>query len=550
MPEDANFAATLSAQARARPTAHALIQPGRRRLAGAARWHRVTFAQLDDRSNRYADGLARAGVRRGDRVLYLLWPSADGYAVFYGLLRLGAVPAIIDPRMGLRRFLACVEALRPRGVVALPLLHALRVLAPRPFASAEVLITAGHRWFWGGRTLRQCLSEQAPVPELTAPEADCFIPFTSGSTGPAKAVYYDHETVRQQVARLREASGWREGMKVVMGFAPFVPYALADGLTVILPDMDFSRPAVAKPGRVLAAITDHQAECAFASPIVWVNLARHCERHQLTLGPLTHAITAGAPVPIDLHRRLGRLMGAGGKLFTPYGATEALPVTAAASDGLTETWEQTRGGYGTCVGTPVSGIEVRIIRVTDEPVPTWSDDLCVPQGAIGEIVVGGPIVSPAYLDRPDDTARSKIHRNGQVLHRMGDLGRLDATGRLWFCGRKSHRIETSAGMLAPVPIENIFNQHPRVFRTAVVGVGPAGNQIPVACVEMEEGETFSPGLEAELLALAKPTCFRGIVRRFLPHRGFPVDARHNSKIRREELAGWATRVIAGEAGRR
>lgn len=544
MPDDANFAMTLTDRARAHPGKTALIEPDARRASGGARWRSISFGDLDSLANRYAHGLARLGVSRGDRTLYLLRPSIHGYAVFYALLRLGAVPVLIDPRMGLQRLLACIEAVRPSVVLAVPLVHALRTFIRRPFAAARVLVTDGRRWFWGGARLSQCIADDAAFTfPPTAPGDECFLPFTSGATGPAKGVFYNHGMLRHQAVMMQAVCGWREEMRVVMCYAPFVPYALADGLTAILPDIDFSKPAAARSGRVIEAVTDHGAQCAFASPIVWMHVVRHCERTGIALPTLERAVTAGAPVPPGLHRRIRPFLHAKGRLYTPYGATEAMPVTTTHTGELAGTWERSRRGYGTCVGKPIPGVDVWIVRVTDDSIPVWTDDLRVAPGAIGEIVVGGAVVSPAYPQRPDETARAKIRRDGRVLHRMGDLGRLDAEGRLWFCGRKSHRIETCQGMLPTVPIENIFNEHPAVFRTAVVGVGAPGGATPVGCVEMEEGETFSPRLEGELRALAEGTCFEGVVTRFLPHRGFPVDARHNSKIRRDELAVWATQVL-------
>ncbi len=544
MVHDSNFAATLSRWARAQPNQTALIEPGKRR-GGKPTWRSITFGELESLADRYATGLSRCGVRRGDRALYLLQPSIDGYAVFYALLRLGVIPAFIDPRMSLPQLLGCVAAITPRVVLAVPAFHALRVLARRPFATAEVLITSGRRWFWGGRRLRDCLADRADfMPEPVTECDECYRPFTSGATGSAKGVFYTHGMVQAQVSLMREVCGWHAGMKVVMCFAPFVPYALADGLTAILPDMDFSRPATAKPQRVIEAVRTHGAECAFGSPIIWMNLVRYCEKDRVALPTLRYAVASGAPIQPGLHRRLGSLMHEKGRLYTPYGATEAMPITTTDTAALAPTWPQTRSGYGTCVGNPLTGVEVQVIRITDEPLPAWSDDLRVPQGVIGELVVAGAMVSPSYPGRPQETERTKILRDGQVLHRTGDLARMDAEGRVWFCGRKSHRIETRAGMLAPVPLENIFNEHPSVFRTALVGVGRPGSQTPVACIELERGERFSPRLEAELMTLADATCFKDVITHFLPHPGFPVDARHNSKIRREELASWAARKLS------
>jgi len=207
---------------------------------------------------------------------------------------------------------------------------------------------------------------------------------------------------------------------------------------------------------------------------------------------------------------------------------------------LGETWPQTAQGAGNCVGRLYPGMEARVIRVTDDPIAAWSDDLAVPVGTIGEIVAKGPLTSVEYKDLPEANAKAKLRdADGAVMHRMGDLGYFDAQGRLWFCGRKAHRLETSDGMVPNVPVEGVFNEHPKVFRTALVGVGPKGSQTAVLCVELRPGATWSDALEREVLALADGTRWAGVVKKVLVHPGFPMDARHNSKIRNEDLQAWA-----------
>src|SRR5262249_4116845 len=155
----------------------------------------------------------------------------------------------------------------------------------------------------------------------------------------------------------------------------------------------------------------------------------------------------------------------------------ALPVCSIGSkEILNETRRRTAEGAGVCVGRPVDEVKLRVIRISDEPTPAWSDDLCVPAGEIGEIVVSGPVVTRTYYRRPQSTALSKIgDTDGDAFwHRMGDLGYLDPQGRVWFCGRKSQRVQTAAGTLFTIPCEGVFNEHPAVFRTALVGVGEPG----------------------------------------------------------------------------
>src|SRR5690606_39338033 len=101
----------------------------------------------------------------------------------------------------------------------------------------------------------------------------------------------------------------------------------------------------------------------------------------------------------------------------------------------------TAGGAGLCVGRPVGDIEIRIVTITDDPLERWDDALCVEAGTIGEICVRGPVVTRAYFRRDASTRQAKILAgDGTFFHRMGDVGYLDASGRLWFCGRKAHRV--------------------------------------------------------------------------------------------------------------
>jgi acyl-CoA synthetase (AMP-forming)/AMP-acid ligase II len=539
---DANIALSLRRSAEQNPESAALILPNGRDANGAPAWQSLSFLELDGLADRYARGFSDIGVRRTDRALVLFKPSMEFYSVLYGLLRLGAVPIFVDPSMGLRNVLGCVAQVRPRVVVALPIVHALRLASRRAFRSAQVLVTAGRRWFWGGHNLSACLSEDpSPWPsESFAPDDEALIAFTSGSTGPPKGVSFTHGMVNAQTRLIGEQYGWEPGQTSVMCFAPFVLLTIARGNTTVIPDMDLSRPATAVPERVVEAIQAHNAERALASPIVWMNVARHCDSQGIELPELSQVLTMGAPIQADLHRRLRKLLREGTQLFTPYGATEALPVSSIGTDEiLGETWQRTAQGHGTCVGRPFPDVRIHVMRISEEPVEKWSDELALPQGEVGELVVDGPIVSPEYKERPDANAKSKVACDGRILHRMDDLGYLDEQGRVWFCGRKNHRLETQDGMIPAVPVEGVYNEHPKVFRTALVGIGQRGSQVPFLCVEMEAGEAYTPELERELAALAVGTQWEGLVQGFLVHTGFPVDPRHNSKIVREELAVWA-----------
>jgi acyl-CoA synthetase (AMP-forming)/AMP-acid ligase II len=189
-------------------------------------------------------------------------------------------------------------------------------------------------------------------------------------------------------------------------------------------------------------------------------------------------------------------------------------------------------------------MDVRVIRISDEPIPSWSEGLALPAGETGEITVKGPVVTREYFRRPEATALAKIpEADGSVRHRMGDLGYFDDKGRLWFCGRKSHRVATPEETLFTIPCEGIFNAHPLVRRTALVGVGGKAGKVPVLCVELEP-EADGEKVRRELLETAARFPSTRRIRTVLFHPGFPVDIRHNAKIFRERLAAWAEERIA------
>jgi len=539
---DLNVADGLRRHAHERGAAAALMFPASGYTTAAPAWDTWTFHELDCHSDAYARGFVAQGIRRGDRTLLLVKPSLHFYAVLFGLFKLGAVPVLLDPGMGARNLLTCIERTAPRAVIAMSAVHAVRTVIRRPFAAAEILITAGRRWFWGGSTLDTChVAGEAPfeVARL-GPQEDAAIIFTSGSTGVAKGVTSTQAMFAAQVRALGEMFDLTPGRIDHQAFAAFAIFDIALGMTSVIPKMNLSRPATADPADIVACLQGSQADVAFASPVVWQTVSRHCQEHGERLPHVKTLLTVGAPIPAYLHRRYRALLEPGVQVYTPYGATEAMPISSIGTDEiLNETWDRTARGAGTCVGAPAPGATVRIIAITDAPIHRWSDDLALPPDTLGEVVVGGEQTSPAYKDAPAANAAAKIADGDRVLHRMGDLGYLDDTGRLWFCGRKSHRLQTAAGVLPAVPVEGIYNEDPDVFRTALVGVGPVGEEVPVLCVELEPGTSWHPALAERLSALGEGTPYAGRVQRFLAHTGFPTDARHNSKIRREDLRPWA-----------
>ncbi|KLI99932.1 olefin beta-lactone synthetase [Luteimonas sp. FCS-9] len=544
--EAVNIAAALPRLARERPAQIALRCPGPD--GGYSDAHALSYAALDARSDAVAAGLAARGIVRGTRTVLMVRPSPEFFLLMFALFKAGAVPVLVDPGIDRRALRQCLDEARAQAFVGIPLAHAARVLLGWA-RSATVRITTGRRALLAEATLAQVERDGAGAgPQLAATAADevAAILFTSGSTGVPKGVVYRHRHFVAQIAMLRDAFGIPAGGVDLPTFPPFALFDPALGLTSIVPDMDPTRPASADPRKLHAAIARFGVDQLFGSPA----LMRVLAEHGAPLPGVRRVTSAGAPVPPDVVATMLGLLPPEASLWTPYGATECLPVAVVEGRELLALRTRTEQGAGTCVGRPVPPNEVRIIRVDDAAIAEWSDALQVQGGQVGEITVAGPTATDMYFGREAQTRLAKIAETRpdgsvRIVHRMGDLGYFDGGGRLWFCGRKGHRVVTATGTLCTEQVEPVFNVHPDVARTALVGVGPAGHQAPVLCVELRPGvgKAEHPRIADELRHIGAGFVHTAGIATVLFHPRFPVDIRHNAKIGRETLAAWAaTRV--------
>ena len=533
-----NISRPLTEMARLQPDTPAIIFPQEKRS--------LTFRELDQESDRIAAGLGRIGIGRGTRVALLVPPSPELFALTFALFKAGSVPVFIDPGIGARNMKGCLAEAEPEAFIGIPKAHVARRLLGWGRNSIRVTVVVGGRSFWGGIPLDALRSPVQAAPFIAAETCRddmAAILFTSGSTGPPKGAIYSHGTFAAQVDALRELYDIRPGEVDLPTFPLFALFAPALGMTALIPQMDFTRPGSVDPRMILGPAAEYSATTMFGSPALLNRVGRFGESHGSSFSHIKRVISAGAPVPASVLKRFAALLPDDAEIFTPYGATEALPVCSIGSrEILAETGAMTGEGHGVCVGRPVPSISVTIIPITDSPIAAWSDDLALPPLEVGEIAVRGPQVSRAYLNRPAATAMAKIpDSDGDIWHRMGDVGYRDKSGRVWFCGRKSHRVVTSGETMYTIPVEGVFNTHPAVFRTALVGVGMPGSQQPVLCVELEKktGKPEQEQIRTELLELGSRYPHTRNIRTILFHPAFPVDIRHNAKIFREKLALWA-----------
>jgi acyl-CoA synthetase (AMP-forming)/AMP-acid ligase II len=473
--EYCNVAGGLAEQAAQRGEATAMHFPtGLRR--GQIVYRDCSYKALNELSDAYARGLREYGIVRGTRAALMMPPGLDFFALFFALFKAGVVPVLIDPGIGLKPLKHCLAEAAPQAFIGITRAQAARAVLRWAPGSISKLVTAGPRLGWGGISTAQLaqLGERSSgaVLEATRPGEMAAILFTSGSTGIPKGVVYRHRHFTAQVRMLKSAFGIEPGEVDLPTFPPFALFDPALGMTTVIPWMDPTKPAKARPELLVQAIERFGVTNVFGSPALMRVLAGHTARENLKLPSIRRVISAGAAVPLETVQAMKSALPDESRIFTPYGATECLPVAMVSDWQLDErVARHTHGGEGICVGTPVAPNEVRIIAISDNAVDFLDETLCLPPGVCGEVIVHGPTTTDAYWQREEQTRLAKITDDkGRVWHRMGDIAYIDESGLLWYCGRKSQRVESGGEMLFPDQVEAFFNTHPEVFRTALVGV--------------------------------------------------------------------------------
>jgi len=541
-----NVAAALSRQAEQQPNATAIHYP-----AGGAfkrgKYASCSYLELNELSDCYARGLLEYGIEADTRTALMVTPGLDFFALFFAMFKAGVVPVLIDPGIGMKPLKQCLAEASPKAFIGVTKAQFARKFLGWAKESCEQVITAGPTFGLGGINLRELrkLGNRSSGEMLHEPDPQdmAAILFTSGSTGLPKGVVYRHRHFSAQVEMLKTAFGIQAGEVSLPTFPPFALFDPALGMTTVVPQMDPTKPAKANPELLVQAINEFKVTNIFGSPALLDTLSRYVVENGKRLESVTRVISAGAAVPIRTIRRMEKALYQDAEIHTPYGATECLPVSSISARQITQKiQDMSESGEGVCVGRPIEPNQVRIIKISDMAFEDFSETTQMPPGMPGEIVVSGPSCTDSYWKRDSDTSMAKIgDANGTIWHRMGDVGIMDGMGRLWYCGRVSQRIETGKEVLFADQCEAVFNQHPDLVRSAVVGIGARGAHIPVLCIEVKGklSPVDTERVHFDLLQLAQAFALTRSIHTVLFHPGFPVDVRHNSKINREELALWA-----------
>jgi acyl-CoA synthetase (AMP-forming)/AMP-acid ligase II len=510
-------------------------------------YQNLTFRELDILSNKFAIQLKEMGIEKNDKVLLFLRPSLEFHAMTFAIFKAGIIPVFIDPGMGKKNLLKCIKDIKPVALIAEKEVHLLSLLFPKVFQSIKYRVSPHPLLFPFKNKLNMEKMKKHKIhyfkTEEVIPSDLAAILYTSGGTGIPKGVIYTHEIFNEQTEILKDLFHLTTEDIDLPGFPLFSLFTISMGMKSVIPDMDPSRPSEVDPEKIYQNIIDQSPTFIAGSPAIWERLADFCLSHKRTLPSVKYVAMFGAPVSVKLHKKFKNILP-NGTTYTPYGATECLPVSNISGEYiLKNTAKLSEEGIGTCIGKPIPTNEVRIIKYVDKEISKIDEVTFQAPFIPGEIIVKGKVATPSYFEMETKTKEAKIYDHDSFWHRMGDIGFLDEDNKLWFLGRCSHQVfannETEIKTYFPIPVEAIFNRHVDVKRSALISVFKNGHTYPGIVIERKDGE-FLRGkdraiFESELLKMAKQFPHTKEINKIYFSNKFPVDVRHNIKIDRTKL---------------
>lgn len=482
----------------------------------------VTFAELSRRVEAGACALHGMGLRRGQVVLVFQPVSIELYEFLLAAFRSGIRVMLADPSAGKEFLSLCCQRLMPDAFFGSWKAQCLRIAVPA-LRRIDKTIVAGP---WFPRAMRWH-TDQGKMPMLAVPDDEpALITFTSGSTGRPKAAVRTHGFLLAQHRELSQSLGFENGETDLITLPVFVLANLASGVTSVLAATDLAHPGRPDAKAIRDQCTRHHVTRCTASPAFFEGLLKSPQG----IPAFQKIFTGGAPVFPDLLRRLCAALPEAA-IHSVYGSTEAEPIAHfSTSETDIETDALTRRGGGLCAGVPVPGIQLKII--TDR----WGEALGpmdaaefsrmeIPHGQAGEIIVAGDHVLGGYLDGIGDD-ETKIHVAGDVWHRTGDAGWIDAAGRLWLLGRCAAKLPSFAApaeipldaLRYPFAIECALRETFPEIRTAAIEWH--GRRLLVVGKQLDTKNTESMRLAACDLGIEDVICVDAL----------PLDRRHHAKI--------------------
>ena len=548
--EQANVSSHIVELAKVSAYKQAIICLSGRDTNGKMAYSHLTFRQLNQRSNELARGLQQAGVIRGTRAALQMVPGIEWFSIAYALLKIGAVPILLQPALGMKKMAQCVKAVEPEILITEPKYQALQIINASNYQSVHLQINTEKRWFSKGiaiTDLQKSETASFQPAEMRNNDTGMIVFSTSCESESPKPTVFTHGMLNAIIELIKSVMSVTLESTLVTTFPLFMMLSPAIGIRQIIPSSHSLKANKLDPRTFVETIWDYGVTHLLMSSTRLMMLTEFLKDESIFLPSIQRIASWGEPYPALELQRMHAYISEKTQIFPIYGLTE-IPVlsTLGSHKIVSETQVKTERGFGLCQGKVVDGLEMRVIEVNDRPIDNWSDDLLVDKGGIGELVVKGEAVSRQYYNNTKNDALHKIPDGRFMWHRTGDIGWLDTRGNFWFCGRKQDRVIISEDeILYTIPCEAVFMQHERVYRCIIVGVGPIPNQTPVLIIELAPGDSgkYISTLTHELLDLAQAYPHTGNIKNILFRKCFPVHSLYQQKINRKQLKIWAAKKL-------
>ncbi len=542
-----NISSFLQQHAGTQPFKRAVVYPEGRDTNDRLAYTQLTFRQLDQESDCMASGLGDVGVTHCTRVVLVVKPGLVFFSLIYALFKQGAIPILVDPAMGLKGILECLKLAKPDVFIGLPQIHLLRIIFPGYFKTVKTHITIGQRLFLKSFSLNQLLKvpwKRHVIPEPYEDDAALLI-YTKDSKGQTKGAAYSYGNLVSQAREITSHFNITEhdiNLSTIPLFSILYP---ALGVTAIVPVIDKAGKKSSDSWENIETLIDQGVTSLVLAPAHLHQTAQYIKENKISVSSLKRVISVGEPLNPSQIEHIASHLSEDAEVHALYCTGDAAPITWIDNKEIHEdTKELSEKGFGNCIGRPVVKNNVNLIKITDDPIEQWSEDLVVSRGDTGEIVVKLGLVSDNECSIPEQNTLDKIHEADNVWLRTGDLGWMDKGDRIWYCGKKHQRIITQNATLFTIPCETIFNTHKSVSQSTIVGVGPIGGKKPVICVELEKENMLSKEeIEEELLALAKKYIITKHIDTVLFPISMPMHNEHSLDPVREKLTAWAEKQL-------
>ena len=391
---------------------------------------KVTFTQIDEKSNYVCDYLRKKNFKKGDKIVVFIPIGVEFYLILTAIFKMGIQAVFIDPYAGIEHINKCCEMILPDGIIG-----SRKTLLKGFFLKGIRKIEKKINYI---KVMKY--SEKFLINEKIEENTPALISFTSGSTGFPKIIMRTHKFLLGQHNVLEKNIKFEKETSVYSSFPIFLFSHIATGTTTFIPDLNWKKPAESNFRNIVQQIMENNIQNVILPPAIFQNIVKFCKDEKITLENVQKVYTGGAPVFYSLMEKIKKVF-TNAKITALYGASEAEPISVLNFEDITrEDIENMKNGEGLLAGKIVNEIELKIEKL---------DNVKDSSELKGEILVKGENVVNGYLNvekNPDEN-----------WHRTGDMGYINRKGQLVLLGRVKGRIQIEENIYYPFTIETAFS---------------------------------------------------------------------------------------------